>query len=225
MSNHLVQPPVPVAEAARVLLGYASFGAPADSLDGRQAARRSCRSTAMCRAIARAMHPRGAAERSAHAGLSGGARARVAANGRRRRLSPRHPARREQARHRCGAPAAQRDRENAIARAPGRALDLSHLSGGVAAPAGRRYRGRSTPARRDAHSASHAESVLLLDHVQDAAFLVRAMALRSDLAANAGDSRTAERWGTAVSELWAGADAPLASVVARMKGRATSGVR
>ena len=66
---------------------------------------------------------------------------------------------------------------------------------------------------------------LLLDHVQDAPFLVRAMALRSDLAANAGDQRTAERWGTAVAELWSGADEPLAGVVARMKGRATSGAR
>jgi hypothetical protein len=65
----------------------------------------------------------------------------------------------------------------------------------------------------------------LLDHVQDAAFLVRAMALRSDIAAAAGDSRTAGRWGSAVSELWAGADAPLTSVVARMKERATSGLR
>jgi tRNA A-37 threonylcarbamoyl transferase component Bud32/tetratricopeptide (TPR) repeat protein len=65
----------------------------------------------------------------------------------------------------------------------------------------------------------------LLDRVQDAAFLVRAMALRSDIAANSGDQRTAERWGMAVSDLWAGADAPLAGVAARMKGRATSGAR
>jgi hypothetical protein len=65
----------------------------------------------------------------------------------------------------------------------------------------------------------------LLDYVQDAAFLVRAMALRSDIAAASGDERTAQKWGSAVAELWAGADAPLASVVARMKERASSGVR
>jgi tRNA A-37 threonylcarbamoyl transferase component Bud32/tetratricopeptide (TPR) repeat protein len=65
----------------------------------------------------------------------------------------------------------------------------------------------------------------LLDDVQDAAFLVRAMALRSDLAARAGDERTANRWGTAVAELWAGADPALQSEVARMRGRTTRGVR
>jgi hypothetical protein len=63
----------------------------------------------------------------------------------------------------------------------------------------------------------------LLDYVQDAAFLVRAMALRSDLAANAGDARTAQHWAGAVAELWHGADAPLQSVVTRMRGRAPNG--
>jgi hypothetical protein len=57
----------------------------------------------------------------------------------------------------------------------------------------------------------------ILDYVQDAAFLVRAMMLRSDLAARTGDTRTARRWATAVSELWAGSDAPLQSEVARMR--------
>ena len=65
----------------------------------------------------------------------------------------------------------------------------------------------------------------LLDYVQDAAFLVRAMALRSDIAAASGDDRTARQWGAAVAELWGGADAPLAGVVGRMRERATSGVR
>jgi hypothetical protein len=65
----------------------------------------------------------------------------------------------------------------------------------------------------------------LLDYVQDAAFLVRAMALRSDLAAKAGDDKTAVRWGAAVAELWAGADPALQSEVARMRARALDGVR
>jgi hypothetical protein len=60
----------------------------------------------------------------------------------------------------------------------------------------------------------------LLDYVQDAAFLVRAMALRSDLAAKAGDERTARRWAAAVAELWAGADPALQGEVARMRRRA-----
>jgi hypothetical protein len=65
----------------------------------------------------------------------------------------------------------------------------------------------------------------LLNYVQDAAFLVRAMALRSDLAAKAGDDKTAGRWGAAVAELWAGADPALQGEVARMRARAADGVR
>jgi hypothetical protein len=59
----------------------------------------------------------------------------------------------------------------------------------------------------------------LLDYVQEAAFLVRAMALRSDLAAKSGDDRTAGRWGAAVAQLWANADPSLQPVVARMRAR------
>jgi tetratricopeptide (TPR) repeat protein len=60
----------------------------------------------------------------------------------------------------------------------------------------------------------------LLDYVQETAFLVRAMVLRSDLAAKSGDDKTAGRWGAAVAELWAGADPSLQTVVARMRTRA-----
>ena len=59
----------------------------------------------------------------------------------------------------------------------------------------------------------------ILDYVQDAVFLVRAMALRSDLAALSGDARTARRWAAAVSDLWERSDTPLQSEVARMRGR------
>jgi tRNA A-37 threonylcarbamoyl transferase component Bud32/tetratricopeptide (TPR) repeat protein len=53
--------------------------------------------------------------------------------------------------------------------------------------------------------------------VPHAAFLVRAMALRSDLAARAGDQRVARSWGSAVTELWSGADPELQVVVDRMR--------
>ena len=65
----------------------------------------------------------------------------------------------------------------------------------------------------------------ILNYVQDAGFLVRAMALRSDLAAKSGDEQTAGRWGAAVAELWAGADPALQNVVARMRTRAAAAGR
>lgn len=61
----------------------------------------------------------------------------------------------------------------------------------------------------------------VLDLVPNTAFLVRSMALRSDLAASHGDAKTAKRWGAAVAELWAGADPTLQGVVARMRARAS----
>ena len=65
----------------------------------------------------------------------------------------------------------------------------------------------------------------LLNYVQEAAFLVRAMALRSDLAAKSGDDRTAGLWGAAVAELWANADPSLQAIVARMRTRAADARR
>jgi hypothetical protein len=50
-----------------------------------------------------------------------------------------------------------------------------------------------------------------------AATVVRAMALRADLARQAGDRETARRWAGAVVELWANADAPLQPMVQRMR--------
>ena len=46
----------------------------------------------------------------------------------------------------------------------------------------------------------------LLDNLDQAAALVRAMALRADLASHAGDSVTARRWAAPVVELWSKAD-------------------
>jgi tetratricopeptide (TPR) repeat protein len=62
----------------------------------------------------------------------------------------------------------------------------------------------------------------LLDFVPQAAGLVRAMALRAELAAAAGDGRTARWWAQRVTILWRDADAPLQPLVDRM--RALAGV-
>jgi hypothetical protein len=57
----------------------------------------------------------------------------------------------------------------------------------------------------------------LLDFVPQAASLVRAMALRAELAAAAGDGRTARWWAQRVTVLWQDADAPLQPLVHRMR--------
>ncbi len=58
---------------------------------------------------------------------------------------------------------------------------------------------------------------MLLAEVPSAAAIGRAMALRADLAAAAGDSAGAATWARAVTILWGDADPPLAPVVARMR--------
>ncbi|HTH65916.1 MAG TPA: serine/threonine-protein kinase [Gemmatimonadales bacterium] len=63
----------------------------------------------------------------------------------------------------------------------------------------------------------------LLDFVAQSGGLVRAMALRADLAARAGDRATARRWAAAVVTLWSDADAALQPVVDRMRALAGSG--
>jgi tetratricopeptide (TPR) repeat protein len=57
----------------------------------------------------------------------------------------------------------------------------------------------------------------VLDLVSQSAGLVRAMALRAELAARAGDTRTAARWARGVVALWSDADTPLQAVVARAR--------
>jgi hypothetical protein len=224
MNNHLVQPPVPVAEAARALLGYASFGAPMDSLvTGKQHV-----------------------DRSVDSYVQNDSRATVREALENMPLTLAYPVAPELALQRTGGggdylldiqrAASKHDTASvhkllgAVAklRALGRPGELSIyltyqeawllLQVGDTASAVRQLDATLT-------ALPTLNPYLLLDHVQDAPFLVRAMALRSDLAASAGDQRTAERWGTAVSELWAGADEPLSGIVARMKSRATSGAR
>ena len=60
----------------------------------------------------------------------------------------------------------------------------------------------------------------LLGQMSQAAGLVRAMALRAELADRAHDTATATRWAQAVTELWSDADAPLAPLVQRMRALA-----
>ena len=60
----------------------------------------------------------------------------------------------------------------------------------------------------------------LLDFVPGAAGLVRAMALRAQLAAAAGDGRTARWWAQRVTMLWQDADPPLQPLVDRMRALA-----
>jgi len=63
----------------------------------------------------------------------------------------------------------------------------------------------------------------LLDFVPQAAGLVRAMALRAELAAARSDGRTARWWAQRVTMLWRDADPPLQPLVNRM--RALAGAR
>jgi tRNA A-37 threonylcarbamoyl transferase component Bud32/tetratricopeptide (TPR) repeat protein len=65
----------------------------------------------------------------------------------------------------------------------------------------------------------------LLDDAVDGATLVRAMALRAELAAAARDTTRAVRWASAAATLWRAADAPLADKVARMRSIAAQARR
>ncbi len=66
---------------------------------------------------------------------------------------------------------------------------------------------------------------LNFDQVATTGSLVRAMVLRADLAARAGDRATAARWAASAATLWANADAPLQSTVRRMRSLAGPDVR
>jgi hypothetical protein len=61
----------------------------------------------------------------------------------------------------------------------------------------------------------------LIDQVPQAATLVRGMALRAELAAQANDVRTASRWSRNVVALWSAADHDLQTTVGRMRALAS----
>jgi tRNA A-37 threonylcarbamoyl transferase component Bud32/tetratricopeptide (TPR) repeat protein len=221
--GHLVRPPLPVTEAARAMLAYASFGAPVDSVgaaqqlvdraidsyvesSGRATVRDAVLNTPLM--LAFPVSPALSVKRDQYAGDY--------------LLDIQRAASRYDT-------AAVHDRLHAVERmrAIGRPGELSIYL--VYQEAWLLLQvGDTAGATRQLDASLTALPVLgpyLLDHVQDAAFLVRAMALRSDLAAKSGDQRTARRWGAAVSDLWMGADAPLQGEVARMRERASGGVR
>jgi hypothetical protein len=65
-------------------------------------------------------------------------------------------------------------------------------------------------------------STMLIDHPAQAAGLVRAMALRADLAAAKQDGKTARRWASAVVTLWSRGDSEVQPVVSRMRTLASA---
>lgn len=64
-------------------------------------------------------------------------------------------------------------------------------------------------------------STALLEQPEQIGCAIRAMALRAELAARAGDRALAARWGSAVSALWGRSDPPLMPVVDLMRTLAT----
>ncbi len=81
---------------------------------------------------------------------------------------------------------------------------------------------RSAIERLDPALSNLRASSYLVDPIT-AATLVRAMAYRADLAARAGDRRSAALWAAAVAELWANADEFLQPLVKRMRQLAVEG--
>ena len=62
----------------------------------------------------------------------------------------------------------------------------------------------------------------LLEQPEQVGCAIRAMAMRAELAARAGDRALAARWGNAVSTLWENADPPLMPMVQRMRALVAS---
>jgi tetratricopeptide (TPR) repeat protein len=221
--GRIVQPALPVTEAARSLLGYASFGSPADSVgSSRQHVERALesyvptgerpvvREAVLNRALTLA-YPVTPSLSLQRQGGGGDYLLDI------QRAANRHDT------------AAVHDMLRTIARTralerPGElSIYLTYQEAWLLLQVG-----DTAAATRELDASLTALPALgpfLLDHVEDAAFLVRAMALRSDLAAQSGDPRTAQKWGAAVAELWTNADAPLQEIVTRMRARAGAGKR
>ncbi|MEP7064932.1 MAG: protein kinase [Gemmatimonadota bacterium] len=215
--GRIVQPALPVTEAARSLMGYVSFGSPVDSVAGsRQHVERALesyvpaadrpvvREAVLNRALTLAypVNPSLSVQRQ---GGGGDYLLDIQRAANRRDAAAVHEMLRTIARTR----ALERPGELSIYLTYQEAWLLLQVGDTAAATRGLDASLNALPAL----------GPFLLDHVEDAAFLVRAMALRSDLAAQAGDARTAQRWGAAVAELWANADAPLQEIVTRMRER------
>ncbi len=93
-------------------------------------------------------------------------------------------------------------------------MDVTFMEAALLAAAG----DTATAARMldESLSALAAQPRWLLEFVPQAGALVRAMALRAELAAARGDHATARRWAASVLVLWADAEPPLRHVLARM---------
>jgi tRNA A-37 threonylcarbamoyl transferase component Bud32/tetratricopeptide (TPR) repeat protein len=221
MDNRLVQAPPAVAQDARALLGYASFGAPADSLrpikeridrsidSYVQSGSRDMIREAVLNVPLTLAYPVAPALSLQRAGGGGDYLLDI-----QRAASTRDTA----SVHRLLSAVAKM---RSLSRPGDLSIYLTYQEAWL-----RLQVGDTAGAVRQLDATLTALPTLnpyLLDYVQDAAFLVRAMALRSDIAAATGDGRTAQRWGAAVSELWTGADASLIPIVAKMKERATNG--
>ena len=221
--GHIVQPALPVSQAARSLLGYALFGEPADSVvASREHVERALESYVPARerpvvreaVLNRALtlaYPVSPALSLERQGGGGDYLLDI------QRAASHHDATGVHERLR------ELSRMRALERPGELSIYLTYQEAWLMLQVG------DTAAATRELDASLSElpalGPFLLDHVEDAAFLVRAMALRSDLASNAGDARTAQRWGAAVAELWTNADAPLQDIVARMRSRAGPGKR
>ncbi|MEO6209099.1 MAG: serine/threonine-protein kinase [Gemmatimonadaceae bacterium] len=220
-ANQLVQPPLPVAESAQTMLGYASLGASADSITAAKqrveravisyvpAANRTAVREAVLNMPLTLSYPITPGLSLARAGGNGDYLLDI------QRAAANHDT------------TSVHEQLRAIGRlraldAPGElSIYLTYQEAWLLLQVG-----DSVAATRELDGSLTALPSLgpyLLDFVQDPAFLVRAMALRSDLAAKAGDQRTAQHWASAVSELWSGADASLQGEVVRMRGRTSSG--
>ena len=112
--------------------------------------------------------------------------------------------------------------ELVAARAPGRpgdaSMDYTYMESWILAAIG-----DSTAAIAHLDRSLTALSTLgayFMDYPAHSASLVRAMALRAELAAARGDRDTAARWAAAVATLWAHADPALQDVVGRMQALA-----
>ena len=223
MDGHVVQPPLPVSEAARMMLGYVSLGAPAESIAATgqhvdraidsyvQSGSRATMREAVLNIPLMLAYPVAPALSLQRQGGAGDYLLDI------QRAASSHDT------------AAVHEKLSAAARMRGLArpgelsIYLTYQEAWLLLQVG-----DTAAAIRKLDTSLTALPLLgpyLLDYVQDAGFLVRAMALRSDVALRVGDLRTAQRWASAVSVLWGGADASLQSEVARMRARASGGGR
>ena len=222
-TGRIVEPALPVAEGARQLMGYASLGAPADSLKALTERTRA--------AVAASEAPEErAAVRDAVLEepllLSYPVDPQLSVS---RAASPDDPwlaMQRAALRHDTSAVRAGLASLDAM-RGPLVAGELDpwivYTDAWLALAVGDSA-GAIARLDRSLDALPQAGPVVLM-FVQDAAFLVRMMALRAQLAEAKGDHAAARRWAAAVAALWSGADRSLQPTVLAMRALAENGRR